>query len=328
MIPTARQVMRVEHFGPPSALTMVTEPLPTLGPDDVLVKVTAIGVNFADTMVRRGEYRRDQVLPQIPGMEVAGTVVHAPPRSGLLPGATVVVFMENGGGYTDYAIAPAEMVFPVPADMSGPDVAAAFLQGVTAWYAVHRYGRVAPRETVLVTGAAGGLGGTTVQLARDAGARVFGTASTALKRGYTEDLGCEAALDPADDELAKKVRALTDGRGVDVVIDGVGGDLFKKALACLARNGRFVVVGSATQQPAMLDVRQLLPRGQTIAGFVVRNVMDSDHREPARALEEVLLRVKNGVVKLPQEKMPLAEAGKAHELIESRLATGKIVLIP
>jgi len=328
MIPDTRRVLRIEEFGAPSVLNEIVEPLPTLKPEDVLIKVTAVGVNFGDTMVRRGEYRRNQPLPHVLGMEVAGVVLLSPVGSALRPGTHVVAFMEQGGGYTDYAIAPRELVFPVSSEMAGCDVAAAFLQGVTAWYAVHRYGLVSAGDTVLITGASGGLGGTAVQLTREVGARVIGTASTEEKRTNACTLGCETALDPASADLTDSIRLLTGGHGVNVVIDGVGGALFATAIAGLARNGRYVVVGSASQQPAMFDARQLLPRGQTIAGFVVRNVMDSDPREPATALGEVLRRVRSGIVTLPQVQMPFSEARRAHELIESRQVTGKILLIP
>ena len=328
MIPSDRRVVRVDEFGAPSVLSTRVEGMPDLGADQVLIKVSAVGVNFADTMVRRGEYRRNQKLPDIPGMEVAGTVVHSPPDSGLLPGTTVAAFMESGGGYTDYAIAPLALVYPVSADLAGVDIAAAFLQGITAWYTVNRFGRAREGDVVLVSGASGGLGGAAVQIARNAGARVIGTASSPSKRAYAESLGCFATLDPALTEFTQEVLTLTDGHGADIVIDGVGGDLFPRLLASLATNGRFVVVGSASQQAAMLDVRHLLPRGQSVMGFVVRNVMDLDPCEPRLALAEVLACVQAGTLILPRTVMPLEDAARAHELLESRQAQGKILLVP
>lgn len=327
-LPPVRRVVKFEEFGPPSVLTERSEPLPEPGAGDLVVRVAAAGVNFADTMVRRGEYRRDQRLPSIPGMEVAGTVAWAPPGSALAAGTPVAAFMEDGGGYTDYAIAHRDRVVAVPAGLDGVTVAAAFLQGISAWYAVDRYGHVGPGDHVLVTAAAGGLGGLAAQLAADLGARVIGTASTEAKRAEARELGCMDALDAADPDFGSRVRELTSGQGVDVVIDGVGGPVFDVALACLAYNGRYVVAGSATQQPATVDVRRLMPRAQTISGFIVRRVMELDPAEPARALSRVLDRVAAGAVTLRTVSMRLGEAARAHELIESRQVTGKICLLP
>jgi NADPH2:quinone reductase len=301
--------------------------MPTPNRGEVLVKVAAAGVNFADTMVRRGEYRKDQPLPAIPGMEAAGLVIACGPGVDLEPGQKVALFLEHGGGYASHVVVPSEQAFPVSVDLDARLVAASFLQGVTAWYTVHRYGRVVPGDKVLVTGAAGGLGSWIVQLAADAGASVVGLASTAAKREYLMSLGCASALDPADPEVTHALRAWS-GDGFDVVADGVGGALFGAILPALARGGRFIVTGSATQQPAMIDVRHLLPRGQSITGFVVRNVIDEDPREPAAALHEVLSRVADARVRVDCEVLPMSRAADAHVRIEARDVIGKIVLDP
>ena len=142
--------------------------MPPRGERDVLVAVDAIGVNFADTMVRRGEYRRDQSLDFTPGFEVAGRVVDGPP-DGPEPGRLVVAFTEHGGGYADHVAVPLDHVLTVAEGVRAADAAALFTQGVTAWYAVHRYGRVAPGEAVVIHAAAGGLGSLCVQLSAEAG---------------------------------------------------------------------------------------------------------------------------------------------------------------
>jgi NADPH:quinone reductase len=326
--PTSRRVVRFARFGPPDVLEPATEPLPDLGPDDVVIAVRAIGVNFADTMVRRGEYRRDQQVPFVPGVEVVGTVAWAGPHSDLAVGTAVAAFMDEGGGYTDLAVQRRERVFPLPADTDPVAVAAAFLQGITAWYAVDRYGRTRDGDTVLVTAATGGVGGLAVQLATDLGATVLGTASSAEKRAQATALGCREALDAEDPDLRARVRELTAGRGVDVVVDGVGGPVFDRALDCLAHNGRYVVVGSATQQPAHLDARRLMPRAQTVSGFILRRVFEADPAEPQRAIAHVLDRVAAGAVTLRTTTFPLADAAHVHTLIEQRQTVGKICLVP
>lgn len=324
---TSRRYIHLSRFGGPQELALTSGPVPSPGPGEVLVAVAAIGVNFADTMVRRGEYRKDQRVPAIPGMEAAGTVIGVGPGATLERGTPVAVFLEHGGGYASHVVVEQSRAFPLAVDVAPALVAASFLQGVTAWYAVHRYGRVAPGDRVLVTGAAGGLGRWVVQLARDAGASVVGLASSAAKRMHLLDLGCEAAFDPSDADLTTRLRESSE-HGFDVVADGVGGPLFAATLPALARGGRYVVTGSATQQPAVLDVRHLLPRGQSITGFVVRNVIDEDPREPSVALHEVLRRVADGRVQVAYETLPLSSAAQAHALIEARKVIGKIVLDP
>lgn len=294
--PKKRRVVRIESFGGPDVLTPVVEPMPHVGQDDVVIEVAAAGVNFADTMVRRGTYRKTQGLPHLPGAEVAGTVAHAPPCSGLEPGMHVAGFLEHGGGYTNYA--------------------------------VERFGRLGPGKTVLVTAAASGVGGLAVQLAKDLGSSAIGTASTADKRAYAEELGCLFTFDPGDPDLSAKVIDATGGNGVDAVIDSIGGELFPTLLACLAHNGTFVVVGSSTQEAGMLDVRHLIPRGQTICGLLVRRVADADPEEPRRALRYVLSRLKAGAIANRVERIPLDQAARAHTLLESRTSVGKFVLVP
>ncbi|RTL69153.1 MAG: quinone oxidoreductase [Pseudonocardiaceae bacterium] len=324
--PASRRAVRFDRFGPPEVLALVTEAIPEPGPGDVVVAVAAVGVNFADTMTRRGEYRRDQVLPDVPGVEAVGTVVWAGPGSGHVVGTAVAAFLPDGGGYTDHAVVEGRRAYPVPGDIDPVTVAGAFLQGITAWYAVDRFGRTRADETVLVSGATGGVGGLAVQLAADVGARVIGTASTPSKRAEALVLGCAEAVDPADPDLRGTLRGLT--KGVDVVVDVVGGAVFAAALDALGHNGRFVVVGSSTQQPSTFDARRLIPRGQTVSGFVLRRVFEADPGEPARAIAHVLDRVAAGAVRLRTETFPLAEAARVHALLEERRTVGKIVLVP
>ncbi|MBN9112287.1 MAG: zinc-binding dehydrogenase [Pseudonocardia sp.] len=323
--PASRRAVRFDRFGPPEVLALVTEAMPEPGPGDVVVAVAAVGVNFADTMTRRGEYRRDQVFPDVPGVEAVGTVVWAGPGSGHVVGTAVAAFLPDGGGYTDHAVVEGRRAHPVPGDIDPVTVAGAFLQGITAWYAVDRFGRTRAGETVLVSGATGGVGGLAVQLAVDVGARVVGTASTPEKRAEAVTLGCVEAVDPADPDLRGVLRR---GPGVDVVVDVVGGAVFAAALDALAHNGRFVVVGSSTQQPATFDARRLIPRGQTVSGFVLRRVFEADPGEPARAIAHVLDRVAVGAVRLRIETFPLGDAAHVHTLLEERRSVGKIVLVP
>jgi NADPH2:quinone reductase len=321
----ARRVIVLERFGPPDVMSWSNAPLPDRGPDDVLIAVEAIGVNFADTMVRRGEYRRDQPLDFIPGFEVAGTVVEGP-ADGPAPGTRVVGFTENGGGYADHVVVPRSHVYVVRPEVSSVQAASIFVQGVTAWYSVHRYGRVTEGDWVLVPAASGGLGVACIQLSGEVGARTIGTASTEAKLAIARERGATAALLSDPETLTDGVRELTAGHGADVVLDGVGGPLFKPALRALALNGRYVVMGAASQAPSELDARVLMPRGQTIAGVLVARVAELDASEPQRAFDEVQQRHLAGVLRPEVTVMAPGDLPRAHELIESRTLTGKVVI--
>ena len=320
-----RKLVTLTEFGGPDVMVWEEAPCPRPGPGEVLVAVDAIGVNFADTMVRRGEYRRDQQLSFIPGFEVSGRVVEGPP-DGPAVGSRVIVFMENGGGYADMVVAPAANVYPVLEGISDALAAGLFSQGVTAWYAVHRYSHFKEGETVLVHAAAGGLGSLCVQLCAGIGVEVIASASTPAKLDIATGHGASKTLLANPETLTAEVRELTEGRGVDVIIDGVGGDLFTPSLRALAYGGRYIVVGSASQQPAMLDVRSLMPRDQSVCGFIVARVAEQDAREPALAVEQVQQALLSGDLRSELAVMPATEVARAHEMIESRQLTGKIVV--
>jgi NADPH2:quinone reductase len=311
---TRRHVV-LDRFGPPEVMRWENGEMPVPGEDEALVAVEAIGVNFADTMVRRGEYRRDQPLSFTPGFEVAGRLV--------ADGTPVVAFCEDGGGYADHVVVPSRSVFPVLDGVAIGDAVTLFTQGTTAWYALHRYGRLRPGETVLVHAAAGGLGAMTVMLAAHHGARVIATASTEEKLALARDAGAHDGVlaDPAT--LTQAVRDLTENRGADVVVDGVGGDLFTPSLRALAFGGRYIVAGSASQAPATLDVRALMPRGQTIAGILVRRVAEEDPAEPHAAFDHIQALFRDGVVRPRITRV--ADLAEAHRMIEARTAIGKLV---
>ena len=320
-----RRLITLERFGPPEVMSWSDGALPERGADDVLVAVEAIGVNFADTMVRRGEYRRDQPLDFTPGFEVAGTVVEGP-TDGPAPGTRVLAFTEKGGGYADHVVVPRSHAYPVRPEITSVQAASVFVQGVTAWYSVHRYGQVTEGDWVLVPAASGGLGAACIQLCAEVGARSIGTASTEAKLDVARGHGAEAAIlsDPAT--LASAVREITAKHGADVVLDGVGGPLFTPCMRALALNGRYVVMGAASQAPAELDVRALMPRGQTIAGVLVARVAELDSSEPQRAWDEVQERYLAGVLRPEVTVMGPGDLPKAHEQIESRTLTGKVVI--
>jgi NADPH2:quinone reductase len=308
-------------------MRLAERPVPVPGPGQVLVGAEVCGVNFADTMIRRGEYLRDQPLSMAPGSEVVGRVIKAGAGVGIAPGTRVAGWVEAGGAYADHVLVPEHRVYRVPERLPAGAIAALFLQGTTAEYALHRFGHVRPGETVLVHAASGGVGGLAVQLAKMAGARVLATASTPAKLEAAREHGADVLVDStAHDTLAERLLAACDGRGCDLVIDGVGGPLFEPSLRALALGGRYVIVGAASQQPSVLDARHLFVRGQTICGFVLARVIEQDPAEPSRALGHLCELARDSRLRPRYEVLAFEQAVEAHRRIESRQLTGKLVL--
>ncbi|MGH2761683.1 MAG: NADPH:quinone oxidoreductase family protein [Thermoleophilaceae bacterium] len=323
------RAFELDAFGGPEVLKLVERPTQPPGRGEMLVDVEAAGVNFGDVMIRRGEYLRDQPLSMAPGCEAVGRVALAGEGADIAPGTRVAAWVEAGGAYASRVIAPAGRVYPVPEDVPAAAIVAVFFQGTTADFALHRYGRLSSDETVLVHGAAGGVGGLAVQLAKHDGARVVATASSAEKREIAREHGADVVLDSADpDALLDRLMEATDGHGCDVVVDGVGGPMFEPSLRALAFGGRYVIAGSASQQPAMLDARRLLPRAQTVCGFILARISEEDPGEPARTLLRLCDLVREGALKPRCETLPLERAPEVHLSIENRTLAGKVVLNP
>src|SRR6516164_8363591 len=173
-------------------MRLVQQALPAVGSDDVVIRVEAVGVNYADVLMRRGTYRRDQELPLTPGVEVVGRLEESLP--GLGAGTRVAAFLAGGGGYADRVVAPRRSVWPLRDDVDSTDAVAVLIQGLTASFALHRFGEVAAGDWVLVHAAAGGVGGLAVQLAKLAGAHVVATASSERKAAAAAELGTDAAI--------------------------------------------------------------------------------------------------------------------------------------
>src|SRR5712691_3030909 len=291
-----RHLIEVDSFGGPEVLRWVEAEVDPPAAQQVLIQVEAAGVNFADVLMRRGGYRRDQDLPFTPGIEVAGCVLASGTDASFEEGERVVAFLEHGGGYADLVVAPADRVYRLPEGLEPAVAAAVFVQGITALYAIHRYGRVQPGEWVLVHAAAGGVGGLAVQLAKAAGAKVLATASSPAKLEVASAHGADEAL-PADPAtLVDAVRHAT-GSGCDVVVDGVG---------------------AASQQPSELDARRVMPRALTVCGFLVVRVLEQDPAEPGRSLERLAQLYRDGLLRIESTELPLRNAARAHELIETR----------
>jgi NADPH:quinone reductase len=316
----------IEEFGGPEVLKYVEQPEPEPGPGEVTIDVAYAGINFADLKARANGYRVSS-LPFRPGMDVSG-VVRAVGEgvTAVAPGQQVAAFM-SGGGYAETAVAPAATVFPLPAGVSLRTAASLPTVLPTSQALLYEIGRLREGDTVLVHGAAGGIGTIAGQLARMGGASaVYGTVSTldkaehALKSGY-DRVFLTGAFDT-------DVLAATGGRGVDIALDPVGGETFRRTLAVLARFGRLVSFGdSSADGPWQVGPADTYERGVSVAGFSMLSMAATDPRALRDLAERAFGLLTDGGVELPiSAEFPLPEAAAAHRLVESRTTTGKLLL--
>jgi NADPH2:quinone reductase len=324
------KAIRFHKHGGPEVLVYEEVPEPIPGPGELLIRVEAAGVNYSDTMRRWNDpYPEPSPLPFMPGVEVAGTVAALGVGVSGPPVGTPVFAAPGKGGYAQFVVVPAAIAIPIPPGLDPARAAALVLQGLTALLTLKQSARLQPGETVLVQAAAGGVGGLAVQLAKLLGAgKVIGAASSPEKRQVALDLGADVAVDYTTPGWTEEVKRATDGKGVDVVLEMVGGPVLDQSLACLATFGRMVVYGLASRENATVNPQTLLLLNQTIAGFYVGTYFARPDLIQA-SLGELIGHVLSGRVKLTiGEVLPLAQAAKAHQMLEGRKAKGKIVLLP
>ncbi|UFJ43287.1 NADPH:quinone oxidoreductase family protein [Brevibacillus humidisoli] len=323
------KAIQFREYGDPDVLQVVEVPTPVVKAGEVLIQVKAAGVNFADTMRRRNQYLTKTPLPYIPGSEIAGVVVEVSSGVTRYKVGDRVTALINEGGYAEYVSLSEHKVLPLPENVQDDQAAALLLQGLTAYHLLRTSGRMSQGESVLVHAAAGGVGTLAVQLAKQMGAgQVIAAASSSEKLELACALGADAGVNYSHADWNDKVMELTEGSGVDIVLEMVGGDHVNKSLSCLATFGRLVIYGRAGGEKTQLDPSVLMHRNTSVIGFWLPH-MNQDPVLYRESVKELLQYVGEGTVKLIiGERMPLAEAKRAHELLEGRQTTGKIVLIP
>lgn len=329
--PRAWQVRRLGRPSEALAWVPVTRRAP--GADEVRVAVEAAGCNFADLLVCAGRYQERPPLPFVPGFEGAGTVVEAGPGAGVAEGERVVVVAElPNGAFQEELTVPAAQVLPVPDDVPAETAAVLHIAYATAHAALHRRARLAPGETVLATGASGGVGSAVVQLARAAGHRVVGVvrgeakAAAALRFGATDVIDLDT-LDDGDGALAARVAALTDGRGADVVVDVAGGRTFDQLRRAVAFEGRLVVVGFAAGDIPTVPANHVLLRNYAVVGLYLARYRTADPGYLRDVHRELVALLRSGAITpgihatMPMERLPEALA-----LLAAREAVGRVVV--
>lgn len=327
------RAIEITRPGGPDVLRLVERPTPAPGPGEVLIEVAAAGVNRPDLLQREGRYPPPPGASDIPGIEVAGTVVAAAEGAvavdgrNLAPGERVCALV-TGGGYAQYCAAPAPQCLPVPRGLDLVAAAAVPETYFTVWSNVFERGRLAPGELLLVHGGTSGIGTTAIQLARAFGARVVATAGSAEKCAACERLGAERGIDYRTEDFVAVVRALTAGRGADVILDLVGGDYTPRNVEALAPDGRLVVIGLLGGAHTTISLVPLLQRRLTITGSTLRPRPVADKAAIARALlDRVWPLLERGVARpVVHATFPLERAAEAHRLMASSAHIGKIVL--
>lgn len=323
------KAIQFKGYGGPEVLKVIEAPRPAAAGRQVVVEVHAVGVNYADTARREGQYVVPTPLPFTPGAEVAGTVIEVGDGvTSVAPGTRVVTLIESGG-YAEYAIADERSLIPLPDEIDFRTAAALPLQGLSAYHVLKTMGRLEKGETVLVHAAAGGVGTIAVQLAKIFGAgKVIATASTSEKLELAREMGADVPVNYREADWQQKVLEATSGKGVDVALEMAGGDVFLKTLQCLAAFGRLVVFGVASGEQSMFYPSSLMARNQSVIGFFLPQIM----RRPellAPSVRELFQYVAEGKLKLTIGGVfPLEEAREVHALLQGRKTSGKLILEP
>jgi NADPH2:quinone reductase len=319
--------IQVLETGGPEVLTAVERPIPDPKPNEAIVQVKAAGVNFIDVYFREGRY--SALLPFINGQEGAGVVTAIGSEVTDINVGDRVAYTGSLGSYAEYAAVPAARLIRIPEGLGFEDAAAAMLQGMTAHYLTHSTYKLQKGETALVHAAAGGVGLLLVQMAKRIGARVIATAGTSEKAKLAREAGADECIVYSESDFEKETQRLTDGKGVNVIYDGVGKATFEKDLNVLKLRGYLVLFGGSSGAVPPFDLIKLSQKGSL---YITRPTLahyTATREELEWRASDVLGWVKNGELK-PRihKKYPLRDAAQAHRDLEGRKTTGKLLLIP
>ena len=327
-LPTSMTAIEIKEFGGPDNLVPTTKPVPEPQNDEVLIKVEAAGVNRPDVLQRMGGYAPPPGASDIPGLEVAGTVVKVGAGVSRFKVGDSVCALVAGGGYAEYCVAPWAQCLSVPDGYGMVKAAAVPETYFTVWTNVFDRGRLTGGETFLVQGGASGIGTTAIQLAKSFGARVFATASTDEKCREIEKLGAERGINYKSEDFVEVVKELTDGKGVDLILDMVGGSYIQRDIAALAVEGRLVFIAFLGGAKAEVNFGPVMQKRLTITGSTLRPQSVQAKADIAESLEAKVWPLLNAGTVSPviDSVFALEEAADAHKRIDDSAHIGKIVL--
>lgn len=312
------RAIQIQEFGGPEKLALVEVEEPTPDEGEVVVEVARAGINFADTHATRNDYLAEQSLPLVPGAEISGRT----------PDGRRVAALLGSGGYAEKAVVPEALLIPIPDEVDDDQAAAMLLQGLTAMALVRRCARIEAGETIVVEAAAGGTGTLAVQIAKRAGAKVIGLASSEEKRELVAGLGADACVDSRSEDLGAAIREANGGERVDAVLHMSGGDAFDAEMEVLAPLGRMVVFGIASREQRDVSTAALLRGSKTVVGFWLLHLL-ARRELAAPMIGELLGAVAAGELEVTVGGVyPLSEAARAHEDLIARRTSGKLLLDP
>jgi NADPH2:quinone reductase len=328
-VPATMQAIEIREPGEPEVLQLTTRPTPVPAEDEVLIRVAAAGVNRPDCLQRRGLYPPPKGASDLPGLEVAGVIAATGSKvKSFMVGERVCALLA-GGGYAEYCAVPAVQCLPVPQGITLSDAAAIPETFFTVWTNVFELGHLQAGERLLVHGGASGIGTTAIQLAKALGAEVYATAGSDTKTQLCKQLGATQAVNYNNEDFLEVIKPMTEGCGIDVIFDIVGGSYLEKNIKLLGTNGRLVVIGILGGAKGTLNLGLVLSKKITVTGSTLRARAPEAKGQIAQALHEhIWPLLENGTVKpIIQSTLPLKDAAHAHELIEANDTAGKLVLI-
>ncbi|HAS51831.1 MAG TPA: NAD(P)H-quinone oxidoreductase [Gammaproteobacteria bacterium] len=328
LLPDAMTVIEITEPGGPEKLAVSRRPLPQPASGEVLIRVDTAGVNRPDCLQRQGGYPPPPGASDIPGLEVAGTIAALGESVTEWQIGDEVCALLTGGGYAEYCVAPALQCLPIPAGLNLQQAAALPETFFTVWSNVFDRARLQPGEILLVHGGTSGIGVTAIQLAKALGSRVFTTVGGAEKAQFCLNLGAERAINYRDEDFVKVVKDATNNRGVNVILDMVGGDYVQRNLSALAVEGRLAFIAFLRGAKVELNLAPVMMKRLTITGSTLRARPVADKAPIAQALQKTVWPLLiNGTVKpIIDRVFPLTEAVAAHALMESNRHIGKILL--
>lgn len=320
--------IEITRHGEPSVLQLTTRSMPLLGEGDVLIKVKAAGVNYPDLLQRQGRYKLPPNASDLLGLEVAGEIVNIGTNVFKYSMGDRVCALTSGGGYSEYCKVRADHCIPMPKGLSFVEAASLPETYFTVWFNVSLLGKLSRGQSILVHGGAGGIGTTAIQIAKNKGLSVFTTVSSAAKRDFCHKLGADTAINYLEEDFASVVQEQTNGAGVDMVLDMVGGDYLAKNIECLAKGGRHISLYFMRGSKIEFDFMPILIKNLTLTGSALRPQPSSVKAQIARELAtEVWPLLESKKIKpIIHETFALHKASKAHEMMETGGHIGKIVL--
>jgi NADPH2:quinone reductase len=327
-LPSKMRAIEIAKPGGPEALVPGERPLPTPKPNEILVKVAAAGVNRPDILQRQGLYAVPPDASDLPGLEIAGEVVACGASATRWKVGDKVCALAHGGGYAEYCVVPEVQALPVPKGLSMIEAASLPETFFTVWSNVYDRGRLKAGETLLVHGGSSGIGVTAIQIAKAMGNRVLATAGSDDKCAACVKLGADKAINYRSQDFLAEVLAATDNKGVNVILDMVGGDYVPKELKCLAEEGRLVFIAFLRGPKTELDINEVMRRRLTLTGSTLRpRPVEFKGAIAASLRERVWPLIEAGKIKpVIFKTFPLAQAADAHKLMESSQHIGKLVL--